>query len=108
MIDLETFVAKKRKKHSEEHKPIEGKPLPWYRRPIEKSDFITKTSNDGKFYIHHREWSEHTWIGPYKDDEEANEIIESYVTESLKDFLDKKPNERIHSVIIDSAIDFFS
>ena len=91
-------------------KPVEAtevKHLPWYRRPLDKSEFRYKLAKNGRYYVRHKEWGNTVWIGPYTTVDVVEKIIESYVVESLKDTLDKKTDSSIHSVIIDNPEEFF-
>jgi hypothetical protein len=91
-------------------KPVETaevKHLPWYRRPLDKSEFRYKLAKNGRYYVRHKEWGNTVWIGPYTTVDAVEKIIESYVVESLKDNLDKKTDSSIHSVIIDNPEEFF-
>ena len=108
MDDIASFVAKKRKQVKVETIEDKIKKLPWYRRPIEKTAFVSRKAKDGKFYVHHCEWAKEVWIGPYKDDNEVLDIINAYVTESLKSPLDKAPRNSIHSVWVEDYKKFFS
>lgn len=101
------FVRRKRKVQTQTVEIKEVK-IPWYRRPIEREAFSIKEDKNGKFYAQHNEWSKRVWIGPYHSQDEVNKIIDSYVEESLKGSLDKKPIDSIHSVIIDDEKSYFS
>ena len=81
--------------------------LPWYRRQLDRNEFTYKKGKDGKFYVQHDEWHETIYVGPYKSVHEAEDIINSYLTESQKIHLDKKLDSRIHSVKIENHNDFF-
>lgn len=82
--------------------------VPWYRRPLDKNEFSTHCSNNGNWYIRHKEWSKHIFIGPYKTLNNCNDIINSYVMCSLQgNSLDKKISSDIHSVTITNPNDFF-
>ena len=107
MDNIADFVAKKRKKVTVETIEEKIKKLPWYRRPISKEAFTTRKGKDKKLYVHHCEWSEHVWIGPYDTTKDVDCIIDSYVTESLRTPLDKKQTNLIHSVFVDDVDDFF-
>ena len=48
--------------------------VPWYRRPLDKNEFSTHFSNNGNWYIRHKEWSKHIFIGPYKTIKNCNDI----------------------------------
>jgi hypothetical protein len=80
---------------------------PWYKRPLDKSEFSYKLAKNGRYYVRHKEWGNTVWVGPYTTIDAAERIIESYVVESLKDTLDKKADSSIHSVIIDNPEEFF-
>lgn len=107
MSDIALFVAKKHKNVSVETIEDKIKKLPWYRRPIEKDAFITRTSKNGKIYAHHREWAENIWIGPYASKKDVENVIDAYVKESLKRPLDKTQTNLIHSVFIENTENFF-
>ena len=103
------FVRRKRVIH-DDVKTVEIKEvkIPWYKRPLAHDEFITKESKDGKLYVRHKEWSRRIWIGPYKNETETKEIIDSYVNESLRTTsLDKKVNSNVHSLIIENEKEFF-
>lgn len=109
MDKIAEFVRKNRAV-CETPKKVEIKEVkvPWYRRPLEHNEFITRKAKDGKYYIHHGEWSKRVWIGPYKNEVETNIIIDSYVTESLKSTLvQKAANQMIHSIIVEDEKEFF-
>jgi hypothetical protein len=109
-IEISNFINKRRKKLSVTNpsiEPITDKPTPWYKRPLDKSEFRHKLAKNGRYYIRHKEWGERTWIGPYKSIEDVKAIVDSYVVESLKGSLDRKYDESIHSVIIDNPEAFF-
>jgi len=110
MVDkIAEFVKRKRVIH-DNVKTVEIKEvkIPWYKRPLEHGEFITRESKDGKLYVHHKEWSKRVWIGPYKTETETKEIIDSYVDASLKTpSLDKKTNSNVHSIIIEDESEFF-
>jgi hypothetical protein len=111
MVDkIAEFVRKKRVIHDDEVKNVEIKEvkIPWYKRPLEASEFVTRKGKDKKYYVQHNEWSKRVWIGPYNNENEAKSIIESYVFESLRTAsLDKKTNNKIHSIIIENEKEFF-
>lgn len=109
--EIYAFIQRRKAKiNSVGVKPVETvevKQLPWYRRPLDKSEFRYKLAKNGRYYVRHKEWGNTTWIGPYTTVDAAERIIESYVVESLKDTLDKKTDSGIHSVIIDNPEEFF-
>ena len=79
------FVRRKRKVQTQTVEIKEVK-TPWYRRPIEREAFSIREGKDGKF-----------------SEDAVNKVIDSYVEESLKGSLDKKPTNSIHSVIIEDG-----
>ena len=107
MDKIAEFVKKKRIIHNLEKPSIQEVKVPWYKRPLNKSEFTTRQAKNGKFYVRHDEWGKKTWIGPYNNTSETNWIIDSYVLESLKEPLDKKTNNNIHSVVIEDENIFF-
>ena len=106
---LSSFIRKRRKTPSVcvNKASIKEVKLPWYKRPLDKSEFTTRIAKNGKYYIKHAEWSKRIWVGPYSTQKEADEIIESYVIESLKDSIARKVNNKVHSVTIDNENDFW-
>lgn len=96
MDKIAEFVLKKRVVKDNIEKPT----IPWYKRPIEHNEFSYRKAKNGKLYVRHNEWSSHTWIGPYNDLNGVNDIVDSYVKESLITPLDRKSNKNIHSVIV--------
>jgi hypothetical protein len=107
MTDIASFVAKKRKQVKVETVEDKIKKLPWYRRPIERTAFVSRKAKDGNLYVHHCEWTKEVWIGPYKNDKEVLDIINAYVEESLKSPLDRAPRNSIHSVWVEDYNKFF-
>ena len=107
MNDIASFVAKKHKSVKSESLEEKIKKLPWYRRPIERTAFVSRKAKNGKLYVHHCEWSEHVWIGPYSSDKEVLDIINSYINESLKSPLDKRQTNLVHSVWVEDQKEFF-
>lgn len=110
MVDkIAEFVRRKRVIH-DDIKTVEIKEvkIPWYKRPLEHDEFISRQGVDGKLYVHHKEWSNRVWIGPYKNEKETKEIIDSYVNASLRTpSLDKKTNSKVHSLIVENEKEFF-
>ena len=105
---LSVFIRKRRNKENTiPVQTLDIKPTPWFKRPLEKNEFSYKLAKNGKYYVKHKEWGSNIWIGPYHSMENVNQIIESYVIESLKAPLDKKTNSEVHSVIIDNPENFF-
>ena len=100
------FVRRKRKAAIQKAEIKEVK-TPWYRRPIDRNAFTVRMGKDNNYYVHHNEWSKRTWIGPYSDTVDVLMIIESYVMESLKGTLDKKPMDSVHSLVVENEKDFF-
>lgn len=107
MSDIASFVASRRKQVKVESVEDKIKKLPWYRRPIEKTSFVSRKAKDGKLYVHHCEWAKEVWIGPYNTDKDVLGIINAYVEQSLKSSLDKAPSNVIHSVWVDDDKKFF-
>lgn len=105
-LEMSKFFRKRENKISVKH-PVSETKVPWYRRPLDKSEFTYKFAKNGRYYARHNEWSKRVWIGPYKDISDVNSIIDSYVTESLKGSLNRGYNEEIHSVIIEDPEEFF-
>ena len=109
--ELSDFFKKRRAKTSTVKvasiEPITSKPLPWYRRPLDKSEFSYRLAKNGRYYVRHKEWSNCVWIGPYRNVEDIKAIVDSYVMESLKNNLERKCDSSIHSVIIDNPEEFF-
>lgn len=87
--------AKKREK------PIPREPK-WYEKCMDEGVFESRTGKDGKVYGHYNEWKETIWIGPYKDDDELNKVIASYIKETKKPFGKRKEIKNIHSVIVEN------
>jgi len=83
------------------------KPVLWYKRPLDHSEFLTSKGKDGKLYVRHKEWFRKVWIGPYTSTEETQEIIDSYVNTSLKLGIQSKIDSRVHSIIIENPDEFF-
>jgi hypothetical protein len=107
-IEISNFINKRRAKIKKpEIESLTDKPTPWFKRPLEKSEFRHKLAKNGRYYVRHKEWGERTWIGPYRTIDDVNSIVNSYVVESLKGPLDRKYNDSIHSVIIDNPEEFF-
>jgi hypothetical protein len=107
-IEISNFISKRRARITKpEIKPLTDKPTPWYKRPLDKSEFSHKLAKNGRYYVRHKEWGERVWIGPYRNINDVNAIIDSYVVESLKGSLDRKYDESIHSLIIDNPEEFF-
>ena len=107
MSDIASFVAKKHRQVKVETMEDKIKKLPWFRRPIEKTAFSSREGRDGKLYVHHCEWSDHVWIGPYETKKDVDGIIQAYVDASLKSPLDKAPFSPIHSVWVEDRDNFF-
>ncbi len=105
MDKIAEFVMKKRVVCDVEKKTIN---IPWYKRPIKREAFSSRLGADGKLYVHHCEWSKNIWIGPYKTKKDVDEIIDSYIKESLKAPLDRKTNKNIHSITVEDETKFFT
>ena len=108
-LEISKFIKKRKAKSADIPKKEDtaDKPTPWYRRPLKADEFISKLAKNGRYYVRHNEWGKTIWIGPYKDIKDVNNIIKSYVIESLKGPLNRKYNEEIHSVIIEDPDAFF-
>jgi hypothetical protein len=108
-LEISKFIKKRKAKSVDITKKEDtaDKPTPWYRRPLKADEFISKLAKNGRYYARHNEWGKTIWIGPYKDIKDVNNIIKSYVIESLKGSLSRKYNEEIHSVVIEDPDDFF-
>ena len=104
---LKNYISKRKKAST--IKPVEVKEvkLAWYQKPIMREDFVTKIGRDKKLYVHHKEWKENIFIGPYNNTHEITDVISSYVMMSLKTTLDKAPVDNIHSIVIDNVKEFF-
>lgn len=108
-MDISEFVVKHRKQIKDISilKKKEEK-LPWYKRPIERTAFISRKAKDGKHYVRHKEWADNIWIGPYSSIEEVDDVINSYVEKSLEAPLNKIYSGReIHSVYVNDVRTFF-
>ena len=105
-LEISRFFKKREGKISINHQVTELN-VPWYKRPLDKSEFSYKLAKNGRYYARHNEWGKRIWIGPYKDVSDMTAIIDSYITESLKGSLDRKYDESIHSVVIDNPEEFF-
>jgi hypothetical protein len=81
--------------------------LPWYKRPLTEDEFIIRKGKDKNFYVHHNEWSEKIYIGPYKTINDAGDIVKLYIKVSLKEPVTKKIDENVHSLSIDNIDAFF-
>jgi hypothetical protein len=105
---LKEYISRRRKATAV--KPVEVKEvkLAWYQRPIMREDFVTKKGRDNKLYIHHNEWSETIFVGPYNNTHEVTDIINSYIVASLEAPLDRKLDSRIHSIKIENPKEFFN
>lgn len=108
MDRIAEFVRRKRVIKDSQRVEIEEVKLPWYKRPIEPTAFSYRKGKNGKFYVHHNEWSKHTWIGPYENVNAVNNIIDAYVQESLIAPLDRKTNKNIHTIVVDDESEFFA
>ena len=109
--ELSQFINKRRKPTSLDlTKPsvhVTQEKLPWYKRPLDRTEFVFRLAKNGKYYIKHKEWANGIWIGPYTSVVDVENIITSYLVESLKQPLDRKVNSNIHSVTIEKEADFF-
>ena len=108
-LPLTQFIRKRRKPTSLELPKVGETParIPWYRRPLLWDEFEVKRAKNERYYVRHHEWGKHIWIGPYKLQADAEDVIDSYVEESRKGNLDRKADNNIHSVIIDNEEEFF-
>lgn len=100
MDKIAEFVLKKRVIKDTKDVGIKETKTPWYRRPLNHDEFITRKNDEGRFYVRHVEWNSGVWIGPYSSQKSADEIIQSYVDDSLKQPFDKEGNKNIHSVLL--------
>ena len=109
MDKIAEFVRKKRVIHDDTIKvEVKEVKIPWYKRPLDASEFLTRKGKDKKYYVHHKEWSKRVWIGPYDTTKDSDAIIDAYVVESLRTTaLDKKQNTVIHSLIVEDEQLFF-
>jgi hypothetical protein len=109
--ELSQFIKRRRKPTSLElSKPtthVAQEKLPWYKRPLERTEFMFKMARNGKYYIRHKEWGKGIWIGPYINVVDVENVIGSYLVESLKQPLDRKTNSNVHSLTIDNETEFF-
>lgn len=103
MDKIAEFVNKKRVVKDDIKKPT----IPWYKRPLEHNEFSYRKAKNGKLYVQHNEWSKNTWIGPYNNLKEVNDIVDAYVKESLIAPLDRKTNKNIHTIVVDDESEFF-
>lgn len=102
MDGIGVFVKKRRPTINVESIGTKVKKLHWYQKPINKEDFTSRRSKDGKLYLRHTEWHKTIWIGPYTNEGEVNTIINSYVEESQKEPLNRKLDvSKVHSVHIE-------
>jgi hypothetical protein len=105
------FIKKRRKPTSLEIQTpkvgVAPAHIPWYRRPLSRTEFMFKLAKNGRYYVRHKEWSRGIWIGPYRNTVDVESVIGSYLEESLKGGLDKVVNSQIHSVVIEDENDFF-
>lgn len=76
----------------------EEKPLKWYDKNINISDFIVKEYNN-EWYGQVKYWKNNIWIGPYQSNDEINKIIKEYVNELKKPVLNRK-FKNIHSILL--------
>jgi hypothetical protein len=109
--ELSQFIKKRRKPTSLEiTKPVTHvtqEKLPWYKRPLERTEFTSKMARNGNYYIRHKEWGKGIWIGPYTCVADVEKVITSYLVESLKQPLDRKVDNNVHSLTIDNEEEFF-
>lgn len=104
VIDLDLLEKRKNNKpkkkeiKQQEEKDVE---LKWFQKPMLKENFSV-IEKDKKLYIHYSEWSSNVYIGPYKNNDEVESIIEMYIKETKKtNILKRKFNtEKIHSIIL--------
>lgn len=104
MDKLAQFVLKKRVVKEPQKAEIK---VPWFRRQLERTEFSYRQGMNDKFYVRHDEWSERTWIGGYDTMKDVDFIVDSYVAESFKAPLDRKTNNRIHSLVVEDEDKFF-
>ena len=99
MTNIASFVTKHRKQINEVSIKEKIKNLPWYKRPIERSAFISRKAKDGKYYVRHNEWAEKIWIGPYNTIGDVDKIIDSYILKSSIEPLNRITTENeLHSL----------
>lgn len=106
--DISTFVARHRKQSNDISVDKDTSLLPWYMKPIFKSDFISRKAKDGKYYVRHKEWAKEIWIGGYDTIKDVDKIIDSYVKQSSIAPLNRiTSSDEIHSVYISNEKTFF-
>lgn len=109
--EFSRLMGKRREKETAVHTKDIGVtlPTPWYKRPLEKGEFTHRLAKNGRYYVRHKEWSERVWIGPYKNLDDVEAIVDSYIVQSLSSSLDKvgSNSSTVHSVVIDNPEDFF-
>lgn len=65
---------------------------------MDKSKFTTRILNN-EYYAQYETWSSRVWIGPYATEQELNEVINSYITESKKEVMCRNI-KNLHSAIL--------
>lgn len=63
-----------------------------------KSKFKTRILNN-EHYAQYETWPSRVWIGPYATEQELNEVINSYITESKKEVMYRNI-KNLHSAIL--------
>ena len=98
-----SFVASSRKKNKKEQSVEQLTPteLPWYKRPLDASEFTIRKGSDKAFYARHNEWPPRVNIGPYKTEKEASSVVSLYVEASIIKDKESLLGGKIHSVVID-------
>lgn len=114
---LISFIYKERKKHETKNSNsiisssgISDKKIPWYKRVLNKDEFICKLAKNGRWYARHNEWSKRIWIGPYKEKSDCESTIDSYIKVSQQNsILDKviSSTSNVHSLVIENPNEFF-
>lgn len=65
---------------------------------MDKSKFTTRILNN-EYYAQYEAWPSRVWIGPYATEQELNEVINSYITESKKEVMCRNI-KNLHSAIL--------
>jgi len=108
---LKEFIYRNKKKATVSTISLKAdkKPIPWFKRPLEENEFSCLKGKDNKWYVRHKEWSKHTFIGPYGNKNDADEIVKSYVNVSLEGkILGNQFSSNIHSLTIENVNEFFN
>ena len=107
MDKLKEFILRKRVVKDSQTTEIKEVKIPWYKRPLERSEFYYRKAINDKLYVRHEEWAKHTWIGPYDTKKDVENVVDAYVRESFKAPLDRKENRNIHSITVENEPQFF-